>query len=433
MFKIPFTNLSFGNSGEFEENQSTPRPISFGSFFGGLRPGSELQTFKISVASLFAVYRMNSDIRNCVRELAQNTGKSGHMYVNLADTEKEISDAEKNELSEIFNCSESTHKTFKSLLARTVRDMEVTGNAYWVILRNDGGKALGFQPADPRTMAIIADETGLIHSYIQRVIGKEVKEYKPEDIVHFKGEDDPNHEVFGMGKLEPIIWEARTDNAAMVSNYKFFENNAVPSALYILDEKIPKDKLKLKFDEIKKHFGGAANYKKAGAIVGVKDIKMLNITQKDMEFLAGRKFSTEKICASFGVPMFKLGYTEKVNNNNGTELLKTFFEDTIDPIETMIQENITMQFLIREGYQIAFLFSAHQFTNAKEIEDRVNALYKSGLVTLRQAKQRMGDEITPEDEKQENFDSYIIHQGASAVLLEDVGTDPDIDFDEDDS
>lgn len=429
--KIPLLNFAIGRTNQ-KEDAVTGRPISFSDFFGigSKKNRAGIQTYKIDVASLFAVYRMNSDTRNCVRKIAQNTGKSGYDLVDLNDPESELNDAVRDELDEIFNSEESTHKTFSALLQRGVRDIEITGNAYWVILRNDSGKAIGFQPADPRTMAIVADENGLVHRYVQRVMGADVKEYKPEDIIHFKGEDDPTHEVFGLGKLEPVIWEARTDHAAMLSNFSFFENNAVPSALYILDEKIPADKLKLKFEEIKKHFGGAANYKKAGAIVGVKDIKMLNISQKDMEFLAGRKFTTEKICASFGVPMFLLGYTEKVNNNNGTEQMKDFFENTVSPIETMFQENITMQFLAREGYKVGFFFKQHKLTAAKDLEERAEKLYKAGLITLRQAKQIMGQPISDEDEAQENFDSYIIHSGASAVLLEDVGVDPELEFSE---
>ena len=432
MFKIPLLNLAIGKVSSMMNNEITGRPIGFSDFFGfgSSKKGAGLQDYKIEVGSLFAVYRMNSDTRNCVRKIWQNTGKSGFNLVSLKDPEKALNQTEEDEIHGILNSPESTHKTFGALLQRGVRDVEVCGNAYWVILRNDAKKAVGIQPADPRTMAIVADANGVVKGYLQRVMGAVVNNYEPNDIIHFKGEDDPTHEVFGLGKLEPIIWEARTDHAAMISNFKFFENNAVPSALYILDEKIPTEKLKAKFDEIKKHFGGAANYKKAGAIVGVKDIKMLNISQKDMDFLAGRKFTTDKICASFGVPKFLLGYTDAVNNNNGTEQMKDFFENTIVPIESSFQDNITMQFLVREGYDVAFLFNQHRLATAEELEARAEKLYKSGMITLRQAKKIMGQPISAEDEAQENFDAYIIHSGASAVLLEDVGVDPELNLDE---
>lgn len=427
--KIPFTNIEIGFSLNTQKNEFTPRPITWGSLLErSSRTG--LGEYKIDVHTLFSIYRMNSDIRNCVRELQNNTGKSGHSFVNPKNPEAIIPDNKYFEIESLFNSSESTHKSLNQLLKRTVRDIEVAGNAYWVVLKNDAGKPIGFQPADPRTIAIIADKSGMIYKYIQKVIGEDTIEYEPTDIIHFKGDDDPVHEVFGLGKLEPIIWEARTDSAAMISNYKFFENNAVPSALYILDEKIPVDNLKSKFEEIKKHFGGAQNYKKAGAVVGVKDIKMLNMSQKDMDFLAGRKFSTDKICAAFGVPKFLLGYTEAVNNNNGVELKQNFFEDTIIPIEQMIEAAINSQFIAHYYSDIVFIFNPHSFSSAKDLEQRATILYQAGLKTLRQAKTMMGDEITPEDEATENFDAYIIHNGASAVLLPDVGIDPILDMNE---
>jgi len=427
--KIPFTNWVVSFGGDVEKNMATARPVSFNSLFTRTsRDG--LADYKINVQSLYAVFRMNSDIRNCVRELQNNVGKSGVDYLDLANPEKEPSLKKINDIELLFNSPESTHKSFRTLLRRTVRDMEIAGNAYWVILKNDAGKPVGFQPIDPRTMTIVADKSGVVHKYIQKVWGQDAVSYDPDEILHFKGDDDPNHEVFGMGNLEPIIWEARTDGSAMMANFKFFENNAVPSALYILDERIPTNKLKEKFEEIKKSFGGASNYKKAGAIVGVKDIKMMNVTQKDMEFLAGRVFTTEKICAAFGVPKFMLGYTEKVNNNNGVEIEKNFMGKSIIPREQTIESTINSQFMAKFGDGLAFFFKAHRFSSAKELEERAEKMYKAGMITLRQVKKMIGEEITDTDEEQENLDKYIIHSGASAVLLEDVGIDPVIDENE---
>jgi len=424
--KIPFTNLHIG-LGRVSGNEYSGKSVEFSDLFKN--SDSAGKTYKISVHTLFSVFRQNSDIRNCVREIQNNTGKSGTSFVDVLDSKTEIPEKLNMELFSLFNYSGSTHTSLRQLLKRTVRDMEVAGNAYWVVLRNGSGCALGFQPVDPRTIASVADKSGKVLKYVHRVGVETPKMYEPEDIIHFKGDDDPLHEVFGLGKLEPIIWEARTDSAAMVSNYKFFENNAVPSALYILDEKIPADKLKEKFAEIKKHFGGAVNYKKAGAIVGVKDIKMLNMSQKDMDFLAGRKFSTEKICAAFGVPKFILGYTETVNNNNGVELEKNFMEKTIIPLEQTIEAAINAQFMSQIG-TVAIVFNEHVFSNAKDVEARAEKMYRAGMKTLRQVKRMIGDEITPEDKKEENFDKYIIQNGASAVLLEDVGLDPVIDQNE---
>jgi len=427
--KIPFTNLVVGLAEKTENNKFNDggRSVPFSEVFKSNKKTTE---YKISLHSLFGIYRNNSDVRNCVREIKNNVGKSGYKYIDATDPEAEVKPSTKDEIWGVFNSQESTHKTFKDLIDRTVRDLKIAGNAYWLKLKNDQGVVLGFQPIDPRTMAIVANDSGHVFLFVQKVLGHEALEFLPDDVIHFKGEDDPLNEVFGLGELEPVIWEARTDNSAMIANFKFFENNAIPSALYILDEKIPTEKLRAKFDEIKKHFGSASNYKKVGAIVGVKDIKTINMSQKDMDFLAGRTFSTKKICASFGVPVFLLGDTDKVNNNNGEELEKNFMEKTIIPLEQRIETTINSQFMFPEYGAIGLVFNAHVFSNARELEERAMNLYKGGMKTLRQAKKMIGDEITDEDEQEENFDKYIIQNGASSVLLEDVGVDPELDIDE---
>lgn len=417
-FTIPFINKTVSIGAQKNSYEATG--VSLGEFFGnfGVKRRDGLNAFKVNSSSLFAVYRMSSDIRNCVRELQSNTGKAGFEVVSAQENEQEEESARA-----LFNYEGSTHQTATQLFSRLVRDLEVSGNAYWVILKNDKGEVLGFQPADPRTIGIVADDTGIIRMYLQQIPGKNPKEYPAEDIIHFKGEDDPVYSVFGLGNLEPIIWEARTDNSAMLSNFNFFKNNAIPSALYILDEKIPTDTIRAKMGEIKKHFGGAKNYKKAGAIVGVKDVKMLNMSHKDMDFLAGRKFSTDKICAAFGVPKFLLGYTETVNNNNGQELKINFIQDRIVPLENRIAQTLNNFF---KPYFIEFKFNEHQFTTEKELEERAIALKKEGALTLREARKMMNKPLD-EENKDDNVDKFIIHSGASAVLLEDVGIDVELD------
>jgi len=50
--------------------------------------------------------------------------------------------------------------------------------------------------------------------------------------------------------------------------------------------------------------------------------------------------------------------------------------------------------------------------------------FKSGTLTLRQYKTKTGKDITDADERNPMIDQYISGTGSSAVLLEDIGVDP---------
>lgn len=391
-----------------------------GSSFAQLK---DLSDFKISYETLYSAYKTNSDVFGCVREWQENVGGAGWQLVDPDDPKREINPAIVKEITAIFNFE----RPWRSLRTRIVRDLGVTANAYLLILRSVGsGDVIGLQVLDPRTMSVVSDKYGNVLKYIQKIKNTGAfQEFSPEEILHVKYGSDPNNELFGFSPLETVIWEARTDLAAMVANYGFFENSAMPAVQYVLEDGMSKEEQDNAIELLRQEFKGAKNKHKGGVLAGIKEIKTLNISQKDMEFLNGRRFNTEKICSAYGVPKFFLGYTETVNNNNAVELRKGAFEGTFKPLENLLEESITQQLLRRIGLNLDFKFKPQAFEQQEKVEERALKMYKAGTITLRHFKRMVGHEITKEDEIYPNFDSYIIHQGMSDVLLEDVGVSLD--------
>lgn len=419
-FKIPFTNILLSSE---EKKVSGKGYISARG--NGLFAERDMSGFKLSYESLFNAYRNQSDIFACIREWRENVGCGGYKWQVPDKPDDTVPPQDVAQLNATFNYL----MPWRQLKSRTVRDLGVTGNAYWAIIKAmDDKTILGFQPLDPRTISIVSDKSGKVLKYIQRV-GQGQVDFEAHEIIHFMVDSDPNNEVFGMSPMEPIIWEARTDLSAMMTNYYFFENMGVPAVNYILDENLSEEAYNEAIQTIKENMKGVKNYNKSSAMKGVKEIKVLSVSQKDMEFLQGRRFTTEKICSAYGVPKFLLGYTDTVNNNNGTELLKKFYKGTIEPLEEMIAEVINRDFIGRTELagKVMWVFNPQVIDEQASIEERAQKEVNMGLLSPRQYKKKTGQDITPEDEKNPNFDAYIIYQGASATLLEDVGVDPMID------
>ena len=416
-FKIPFTNFVLNLQ---PVKQGSGRPLTVGQN-SGLYSIRDMTGYKLSYESLFHAYRNQSDIFSCIREWRENVGLAGYRFVNPLDRTKPVNEGDAKELDSILNY----WQPWRALKSRIVRDFGVAGNAYCAITRNEAKNAVvGLQSLDPRTMALVSDKNGNVLKYIQRV-GQNVVEFQPEEIIHFKIDTDPNHELFGFSPMETVIWEARTDLSAMMANYFFFENDAQPAVQYILEPNLSDEEKESARKFIEDQFKGVKNRNRSGILDGVKEVKTFNISQKDMEFLQGRRFTTEKICAAYGVPKFMLGYTDTVNNNNGTELKAKFYESTIQPLEEMMAE-VMNEFLERIGLaeRIKFEFMPQTFIEQQSLEDRGLKLYQNGAMTLRQLKNMLNMEVTPEDEANPNFDQYILQSGASATLLSDVGVDP---------
>lgn len=400
------------------------RPVLYGSKFS-FDPQRDKMGQKINANSLYTIHNNNGDVAGCVREIQKWTAKAGFRFVDPADTETDIEGDFAVELKKFFNSEHSTTPTFKTLREQLIFDREVSGNAYAHIIRNiEGTKVLGLQVVDPRTMSIVSDKHGSIYRYVQHTTNTtEGVIFEPSEIIHWKRGQHPNTPLFGLPAIEPIIWEVKTDLSAMVSNYKFFENNAIPAALYIMDETLSEEELDKAVKFIKDQHGGAENRHKPSALMGVKEIKQMQLSQKDIEFLAGRELSRQKVCGAYGVPEFLLGYTKAVNNNNGEELFRKFIEGTIQDEEDDFESLINDQLFVRLGIQDIVNYQVRPQrveTEFKIIESALSE-YKNGAITLRQYKIKTGQKVTDEDEKNPMLDQYIIHQGASAISIEDVG------------
>lgn len=419
--KIPFTNLVLNIS----RNDAKPRgnfTVKGGASLSGIIGN---QGVRIAPQNLWAVYRLNADVYSCIRELRNGVGDGGYKHVSAKDPEIEPEKSFDDFLKSFWRNSGG----FNEIKSKAVRDFGISGNAYFEIVYAASGIPHSLNRLDPRTMYTVATQEGEVIKYCQRVPGAKDIEFAPHEIWHFVVDHDPDNELLGFSPLETALWEARTDISAAESNYYFFENDAVPSVLYITEPGISEDEQKVALDGIKAQFGGSKNRNKAGMLAGIKEVKTLSMTQKDMEFVVGRKFNTDKVCSVYGVPKFIIGYTETVNYSSGAKLLEKFYRGTIQPLESALANAINNQLFEKIGIREKVVFEFLPQTFGEELETTRLALeeMKAGALTLRQYKVKTGQAISKEDEAETLIDKHIIHNGASAVLLDDVGVDPIID------
>jgi phage portal protein BeeE len=59
--------------------------------------------------------------------------------------------------------------------------------------------------------------------------------FEPEEIYHIIDQRDHDNEMYGLSRLEPLIFDLTGDEEASKSNMSFFKNSALPSTLVIVD------------------------------------------------------------------------------------------------------------------------------------------------------------------------------------------------------
>lgn len=391
------------------------------TLIGGVPVGN----IRLSTDSLYTIWRNHGDIYGAVRELAQAVGVAGYYWENAADSEKDANAASVKAAEAIL----TKNQTFRQWIKELVTDVSVAGNAYYYIEKSKGnGKPISLSRIDPRMVTAVTDKYGVLKRWVQRG-GADSQVFLPEEVVHFITLKDPNSPVFGIAPLEPILWDIRTDLAAMISNYALFANDSTPASMFIFEEQMTDEEIGRQVKKIQEQLKGAENRHKSIGMKGLKEIKTVSITNKDMEFSTLRKITTEKVCATYGVPKSILGYTEDVNLANGEEQTKKFWEGTVEPLEEAIAEFINRKLLPALGItDVRLCFEVRDFDNREWDESSTRADLQLGILTLNEVREMRGKQPYDQGKHGELVDAPIVYGGIGARPLEDIGVDMDEGF-----
>lgn len=166
--------------------------------------------------------------------------------------------------------------------------------------------ALGRQHVKP----IVATSTGMLEGWMKREGDHEVA-VKKDGLIHLKY-TDPNekNQILGVGPLQVASRAARVDFARATFDESFYKQGARPSfaleytppdtmsdAIFMSDEQV--NQMRESIDDA---YSGAGNAHRVMIVHGGMKVKELGMSQKDMDFIQGRKWTRSEIAAIFRVP-----------------------------------------------------------------------------------------------------------------------------------
>lgn len=307
----------------------------------------------INKQQLYELYRNNTDIRQWVRKIAQYVWLNG---IKLRDSTGEYPQEEdikvlKDEV--FFSLSNPTYMNTKiEIIKHLVVSWELYLLPTYSPVQVKGKNVINwFQCLDPRTINPIFNN-GVITWFTQSMnIGWTATgrtftadpDKATDQIPLLKFyilEKHINNELRGMWLLEWIVWDAMSDLEASKRNFYFFQNDMTPPSIIMVDPDLSPEEQDILLDQLKEQYSTPKNAHKPLMWIGVKDVKQLSISPKDMEHIKQRQLTTEKVCSAIGVPKVILWYVDNINYANGDILSKEFIEWTIRPRERMVEHVI---------------------------------------------------------------------------------------------
>lgn len=207
--------------------------------------------------------------------------------------------------------------------------LALRGNAFNQITSNDRGEIVELLPLHPGRMVIETLDNGSYRYRYTDQHGQTVF-YARDEIWHLRGLSDDG--LMGLSMVT-LAANAIGEGLAMQSySSRFFANDAKPGGGIInFDGKFADKAAKATFRESWQQMQGGANAGKVAVLEKGMTFQELGLSNKDSQFIEGRKEMGKEVAQIFRVPPHKVGILDNATFSNIEQQSIEFWQDTMLP------------------------------------------------------------------------------------------------------
>ena len=222
----------------------------------------------------------------------------------------------------------------------TIINLKCTGNAYWLKIRNKGGKVVELWNLRPDLVSITSDKEFFIKNYKFQKQDGTTTEFAKDDVVHFKY-PSPLSQLYGMSPISSASRRIQTEDYATTYQRDFFVNSARPDALIKNKSGTLSPQ---QTDDLRegwnRKYKGMGNGSKMAVLHGDLEYQQISISQREMDYIESMKFTRDDILSAFAVPKPIVAIVDDVNRANSETAMFIFLSETIKPEIMRIVEKI---------------------------------------------------------------------------------------------
>lgn len=278
----------------------------------------------------------------------------------------------------------------------------LAGDAFWYVERV-GIDIKGIYLLQPDKVEIklgdVKNGQAIITGYLytDTVQGKKVEVfYKAEDVIHFKS-PNPENPYRGKSKVEAAAESIDTDNLAVEANKGFFKRGMITNFVLSTDNKITPEQLKQLQGELRANYSGAANAFKAMILSGGLKPESIQMTNKDLEFIAQQEWLRDKIMVIFGNNKAILGVTDDVNRANAEATIDHWKIATIKPEMRSIVDVLNEFLIPMFGGNLILGFESPVEDDDTADVDRAVKLVNAKIITQNEARAELDYEQSDDE------------------------------------
>ena len=285
------------------------------------------------------IWKQQPQVRTVVSFLSRNIAQLGmHVFKRVSDLDRErIVDHPLSLLLARPNGYTTPYRFVESL----VSDMAIFDNAYLLKIKPKEDANAGLVRLDPTQVQIVGDSPYAPERY---KVGK--TEFKPEDVVHFRGYNPMDARV-GVSPMETLRVILSEDFQAAKYREQLWRNGARTAGYLERPAGAPSWT-----PEGKERFraGWTAQYTGDGARAGGTPILEDGMryvpaatSPRDAQYVESRKLTREEVTAAYHIPLTLVGLLDNATYSNISEQHKMLYQDTLGPWLNMIQQELALQ------------------------------------------------------------------------------------------
>lgn len=264
--------------------------------------------------------------------------------------------------------------------------MELRGNAYANIERNDDGSVRWLWPLNPTRMdaPILAADGRLLYRYW--LPNGQSAMLTQDEVFHLRGLS-----FDGIMGVSPIQYQRETlGNAMAAQEYgaRFFGNNANPSGVLQAKNRLSEEAAKRLTRSWNDAHQGLTNAHRVAVLEEGLEWKQISISPEDAQYLESKKYSRSEIAGIFRVPPHKIADLERSTFSNIEEQDIDYAKSTIRPLARRWEAQAYVSLLLpSEQQQYLAEFMLDDLLRGKTLE-RFEAYQKAWWMTGNEIRER---------------------------------------------
>jgi HK97 family phage portal protein len=226
-----------------------------------------------------------------------------------------------------------------------------------------------------------------------------------QDMIHCR-DSTATDWIFGYPRAAAALLDIQTDNEASTYVRQVLHNDGTAGTIFMLEDLVSDDEANTMKERYYQRNVGRGERGRSAFMGGVKDVKTIGFTLKDLEFPDLRRVSREDICAAFGVDPRMIGVASATGGKSslsGREALEARYrliQETVLPAMRSWESEYDTWLMPEFGNQyVRFNRKAlAQLTQDEtEVWTRTTASFTAGLLTREESRSTIGYPDKPDD------------------------------------